>query len=441
MNFLRKYSAFLIPAAVVVVAVILFVPTILIGRSVKKDMEESISSGNQIKSLVRKTPSKNQYKEEKLYQDQHAKEAKEVEKSARYSSRRGLISYDIFPEPRDTSQQIFIGFGRKFREAIDGPGGLIKRMNALDAPSEINIIKETERKGGTLKKQRKRSTSQRKKKKGAGGAMRDAVCRRRAEEISVYANPKIFKWYDFWEDYEFIGSETALQDCWYTQNSYWVYEDVVETIRMMNAGSDCVFTSPVKRLVGISFTGPIPELSERSRSSTSSGFVDDIPGYVLVLEDEPIGVQTWTGRKGNNKIDIIHFYLSVIIDSKTLMPFMRELCSEKEHDYREGYQEDGAVSTYKHNQITILKSQIRSVVKTSDAHSNYKYGSDAVIRLDLACEYIFNRSGYDQIKPKPIKELLGQWKGTTSSKTASSIKKTSGSKKTSRSRRSLEIDE
>ncbi len=406
MNFLRKYSAFLIPLAIVVVAVILFVPTMLIGRSVKKDMEESISSGKQIKSLVRKTPSQDQYKEEKLYQDQHAKEAEEVGKSARYNSRRRLISYDIFPKPRDTSQQIFIEFGRKFREAIDGPGGLIKRMNALDAPSEIDIVKETERKGGTFET-RKKSTSRRKKKKDTGGAMRDAVCRRRAEEISVYANPKIFKWYDFWEDYEFIGSETALKDCWYTQNSYWVYEDVVETIRMMNANSDCVFTSPVKRLVGISFTGSIPELSDRSRPSKSANF-GDVPGYVLTLEDEPVGVQTWTGRKGNNKIDVIHFYLSVIIDSKTLMPFMRELCSEKEHDYREGYLEDGAVSTYKHNQITILKSRISSVVKTSDAHSNYKYGSDAVIRLDLACEYIFNRGGYDMIKPKPIKELLGQ---------------------------------
>ncbi len=438
MNFLRKYSAFLIPLAIVVVAATLFVPTILIGRSVKKDMEESISSGNQIKSLVRKTPSKNQYKEEKLYQDQHAKEAEAVERSASYNSRRGLISYDIFPEPRDTSQQIFIEFGRKFREGIDGPDGLIKRMNALDAPSEIDIMKETERKGGALQQQRKRS-SRRKTKKSSGSAMRDAVCRRRAEEISVYANPKIFKWYDFWEDYEFTGSETALKDCWYTQNSYWVYEDVVETIKMMNAGSDCVFTSPVKRLVGISFTGPIPELSERSRSLISA-VIEDTPDYVLTLADEPVGVQTWTGRKGNNKIDVIHFYLSVIIDSKTLMPFMRELCSEKEHDYREGYLEDGAVSTYKHNQITILKSQIRSVVQTSGAHSDYKYGSDAVIRLDLACEYIFNRGGYDMIKPKPIKELLGQWKGTTSSKTAGSIRKTFTSKKSSKSRRSLGID-
>ena len=312
MNFLRRYSTFLIPAGIVVIAVILFIPTILIGRSVKKDMDESISGGNEIKSLVRKAPSKNQYKEEKLYQDQHAKEAEEVEKFAEYSSRRELISYDIFPEPKDTSQQIFIEFGRKFREVIDGADGLIKRMNALDAPSEVDIIKETERKGGTLS-QRKRS-SQRKKKKGTGGAMRDAVCRRRAEEISVYANPKLFKWYDFWEDYEFIGSETALQDCWYTQNSYWVYEDVVETIRMMNAGSDCVFTSPVKRLVGISFTGEIPELSERSRALTSAGF-GDIPGYVLAPEDEPIGVQTWTGRKSGSKIDVIHFYLSVIKDA------------------------------------------------------------------------------------------------------------------------------
>lgn len=444
MNFLKKYLVFLIPTAIVVTAVILFVPTILIGRSLKKDMQDSISRGSKIKSLIRKTPSKNQYKEEKLYQDQHANEAEAIAKSAGYSSRRALTSYDIFPEPKDTSQQIFIEFGRKFREAIDGPNGLIKKMNALDAPSEIDIRKETERKGGTLRKQSKKTTSQKKKKKGAGGAMRDAVCRRRAEEISVYANPRIFKWYDFWENYEFIGSETALKDCWYTQNSYWVYEDVVETIRMMNAGSDCVFTSPVKRLVGISLTGPIPELSERGKISMDFG---DVPGYVLTLEDEPVGVQTWTGRKCDGKIDVIHFSLSVIIDSKTVMPFMRELCSEKEHEYREGYQEDGAVSTHKHNQITILRSQIRTVVKNSEAHSDYKYGNDAVIRLDLACEYIFNRSGYDQIKPKPIKELLGQVKESTSTKTSSSTKKKSKSKKrsrskkTSKSKRALEIDE
>lgn len=429
MNFLRKYLVFLIPIAIVIVAVVLFIPTILIGRSVKKDMEESISSGSQIKSLVRKTPSKNQYKSEKLYQDQHAKEAEEVEKAAKYSSCRSLISYDLFPEPKDTSQQIFIKFGRKFREAIDGPNGFIKKMKALDAPSEIDILKETERKGGSLSKKRKQRASQRRKKKSGGGAMRAAVCRRRAEGISVYANPRIFKWYDFWEDYEFTGSETALQDCWYTQNSYWVYEDVVETIMMMNAGSECVFTSPVKRLVGISFTGPIPEISERSSQSRSGAGFGDTPGYVLTLEDEPVGVQTWTGRKGNKKIDVIHFYVSVIIDSKTLMPFMRELCSEKEHEYREGYTEDGAISTYKHNQITILRSQIRSIVKTSDAHSDYKYGNDAVVRLDLACEYIFNRGGYDQIKPKPIKQLLGQAKETASSKATGSKKKRSKSKR------------
>ena len=154
-----------------------------------------------------------------------------------------------------------------------------------------------------------------------------------------------------------------------------------------------------------------------------------MPGYVLTLDDEPVGVQTWTGRKGDGEIDVIHFCVSVIIDSKTLMPFMRELCSEKEHEYREGYAEDGAVSTYKHNQITILRSQIRSILKTSDAHSDYKYGNDAVIRLDLACEYIFNRDGYDQIKPEQIKQLLGQVKETASSKSTGSTKRKSRSKK------------
>jgi hypothetical protein len=117
------------------------------------------------------------------------------------------------------------------------------------------------------------------------------------------------------------------------------------------------------------------------------------------------------------------------------MPFMRELCSEKEHDYREGYQEDGQVSTHKHNQITILRSKIRTVEKSSDAHIDYKYGSDGVIRLDLACEYVFNRGGYDQIKPKPIQELLGQTKASTSVGTSSSKKKRFKSKKRSKSRK------
>jgi hypothetical protein len=40
-------------------------------------------------------------------------------------------------------------------------------------------------------------------------------------------------------------------------------------------------------------------------------------------------------------------------------------------------------------------------------HSKHRYGDAAVVRLNLVCEYIFHRIGYDDIKPQAIKELLG----------------------------------
>ena len=114
---------------------------------------------------------------------------------------------------------------------------------------------------------------------------------------------------------------------------------------------------------------------------------------------------------------------------------MKALCSQKEHKYREGYSENGEIKTYKHNQITILKSEIEAIVRSSPGHEDYRYGDEAVVRLDMTCEYIFDRSGYDQIKPAPIKAMLGQSLDKTSSESKSSKKKTSRSSRSSKSKK------
>ena len=62
----------------------------------------------------------------------------------------------------------------------------------------------------------------------------------------------------------------------------------------------------------------------------------------------------------------------------------------------------------RHNQISILQSDLKVVDKTASEHELYRYGKGAVMQLDLICEYLFDRAGYDAIKPKPIKERLGQ---------------------------------
>jgi len=454
MNFIRKYSVLLIPVGVIFVAVVLFVPTLLTGRSISKDMQASIAKGRKIASIRSKVPSRAQSDVEKLYQAEHKKDADGIVQLARRSTQRELISYKIFPKPEDTSQQIFVQFGAQYRAAIDD---LIKSVNALDAPGDIDIRKETTTKGGSGGSVgggrlggfgRFGTITTGGKKESSRSAIVDAVCNKRAESIPVYANPNLFNWYRFWENYKYAGSNTATKDCWYSQVAYWIYEDVVETIKVMNAGSDSVYTSPVKRLLGVSFKSPV-DYVDTSRMLLA--VVDDEPGYITDNSPGMLGVEPWTGRICDDDIDVLHFSVSVIVDSKAFMPFIKELCSEKEHKYREGYSTSGQERIYKHNQITVLQSAIEPVNRTAKEHEYYRYGDGAVVRLSLVCEYIFNRSAYDKIKPEPIKELLGQSAATTQTSTSGSPKKKSSTKtKTStkdkskgilRSRRSVDIEE
>jgi hypothetical protein len=89
------------------------------------------------------------------------------------------------------------------------------------------------------------------------------------------------------------------------------------------------------------------------------------------------------------------------------MPFMSELCSAKEHTFR-GYDGEQAPQTFMHNQITILESTLKSINPDDREHELYRYGDDAVMQLDLVCEYVFYKAGYDPFKPSSIKEQPGE---------------------------------
>jgi len=433
MKFIRKYSALLIPIGIIFVSVLIFIPTILMGHSLRNEIEQgSVSQGDTIGSMVRKAPSSEQYEIEKQYQAQQGKDADGIAQLAKQSSQRMLISYKIFPEPKGISQQRYVDFGKDYRSAIEK---LVKSMNALDAPSESDIQKETNRKVSGARGARKRTT-----KRGKAGQQEDstsiiidAVCQKRAESIQVYANPNLFNWYGFWDDYEYIGSSGAIKDCWHSQVSYWIYQDVVATINSMNTGFEDVLTSPVKRLIGVSFEGPV-EYQVQRRGEVSLGR-EDKPIYVSDEEVQILGVKPWTGRIGNAEIDVVHFSVGVVLESREFMSFIKELCSEKEHLFREGYQENGLEKLYKHNQITVLKSEINPIVPDSENHKYYRYGDGASVEVMLVCEYVFNRGGYDVIKPKSIKELLDQGKKSDEPKSKSKKKKSSRKKSSRKKKR------
>ena len=104
---------------------------------------------------------------------------------------------------------------------------------------------------------------------------------------------------------------------------------------------------------------------------------------------------------------MIHFYLGVVVDHRSVSSFLRELCSEKTHKFRAGFAANGKEMEYKHNSITILGSSIDPVEMTNEEHQMYRYGPNAVVTLMLDCEYLFHRAGYDAIQPDLIKKDLG----------------------------------
>lgn len=431
--FFKKYSALMLPAGLLLAGLILFLPTVLIGRSVGTKKQEWERLAATLDNLVRNTPPKEEAEQVKSILNRFEEEVKTVQTLAMQTTQRDLIKYGIFPKSEETSSQIFLDFGRRYRAALEQM--ITERLKAMDAPSDAEIRAA----GGTAVPG------------GAGGAMVgggeyfgggigggalvgaavadnpmvNALCTARAERIAVYANPRVFAWYDFWESYQFAGSDQALRDCWFAQTAYWIYEDVIATIEAMNAGSERVADSPVKRLLGVSFQRPVSEVSTvYSPSVSPRGFgglggvvTMDQPAYILPGSPSPLGVRPWTGRVGNEDLDVVHFAVSVIVDSRYTQAFLKELCSSKTHVYREGFKENGELQQARHNQISILASTFSAVEKQSPAHLYYRYGTDAVMRVDLVCEYLFYRKAYDAIKPEPVKVLLGQSAGASMSPT------------------------
>ena len=393
MDFIKKNMAIIVPAAIAIAAILLFVPTSIIRGKIRKNLDSSVSQARSIESMIKTTTSARQSEIVQKYQDEHQQDANDIADLARQSSQRQLLSYKIFPDPNEISQQIFGQFERNYTKAIEDL--ILKDLGALDAPTDAEIQQASGSSEMSLKRRGRDETDQ-------DAKITALIYKKRAETVPVYAHPKVLGGYDFWKDWKYEGTKLSTQDCWYCQIAYWIHKDVIDTITAINAGSDSVLTSPVKRLLGSGFQSS--DATEQSR-----GGVGSLPSYVEELTDgiSPI----WTGRKGDDDIDVVHFSIAVVVRSKDTLRFMQELCSEKQH-YFSGYTGGEQRQEYRHNQITILQSDIETIERDSVEHKRYLYGDDAVVRLNLVCEYIFNRAGYDKIKPESIKEQLDQLEKT-----------------------------
>jgi hypothetical protein len=386
---LKKNISLIIPAAITTLAVMLFIPTVIIQGKISKRLEQSQRLGKEVESAIRSAVPARQFEIVKTYEDKHQQDACDIQKLAIKTTQRALLSYKIFPEPEESSRQIFDEFKKTYNTAFER---LIKDMNALDAPTDIEIRKEI----GSIQSETPTGSPDRQATDKGSEKIIDLICKKRCEQIPCYAKPQVFSGYAFWNNWEYRGTEPAVRDCWYCQLAYWIHEDVVDTINKINASSNTVANSSVKRLLGIRFASP-----DAANIETSNG--TELPVYVT---DKSGGLcQPWTTRRSNDQIDVVHFSLAVIIRADDVMRFMDELCSEKTH-YFSGYKNNQPTQQFKHNQITILQSNIEPVDRDDQNHKRYRYGQEAVVHLNLICEYIFDKEGYDIIEPNSVKQEI-----------------------------------
>ncbi len=401
LSFLGDYSSLVVPVILAVVAGLLFVPTILMQKNLKAEIaKESIgNNGRRVESFLgQEELSGRQWVQAKEFQDAFAQDAQSISLLTESSSQRQLLRNNLFPAPpNEVSQYIYRDFGNNFRS---GAEEMINRLNGRDCPTQVELDKHMNRSpaavtGGYNPAVRRRDESQ----KESDKIIIEELCTGIARKNSVYINPSDMAGYDFWQEYEYPGKKQAVEDCWYWQTGYWIIEDVAATVEKLNRRSDSVFSSPVKRIVSVSFTA-----AEKSGARISGALRtgSNKPKYVVSLKDGL--VVPLTARKCDDSMDVVHFRIVVVIDARALPEFFRELCSVKEHKFRGFSGEEERV--LRHNQITILRSSYEMVNHDDEENKLYRYGEDAVVRLELTCEYIFNRKGYEEVMPFSVKEML-----------------------------------
>jgi hypothetical protein len=230
----------------------------------------------------------------------------------------------------------------------------------------------------------------------------EEVCADKARSAKVYANPVDIGGYAYWSDWKFEKLDKAIKDAWYWQIAYWIIEDITATIGQMNKDSENVLTAPVKRIMSAQFTQSRTGRSMLGRGRRMMNVPKDkqTPTYATGVRNAMTGTPC-TGRFTDGVQDIMQFEVRVIVRSADAMRYVQELCSAKTHKFR-GWLGDQPEQTYKHNQISILESQIAPVDREDFDHSSFQYGEDEVVDVDLVCEYALVRAAYASLIPKEV---------------------------------------
>ena len=465
MGFLKQRLFWVVCTVIVLLSIGLLVADGMRNSSNEEELAKIGKDCDRVYSTIRKDAKKvytNQLNRVKQNRQDVQADAQHVSKQALLTANRPVFYPEVFPKLKDeTHRKHFYGnFATTYCDLIDD---FLTRINAKDKPSDEEIdvtlakIHQTEEDtppGGAPARPAQgglgmdagmgmgpgmgpgmpggmgmgsgRRTSQRTT-RGAADAQDELLIedlrRKRAEEVTLYANRDAFCCYEYWHAKTLNERKTMQVHSWLTQVAAWIQEDVVESIVQINGTDTAVAESPVKRLIEISFGGDSVQAKggagymggSTARSRNEAGTADrtndamQLPCYITKDEDgEPVGdiTSSFTGRISGDMFDVVHFSTSVIIDSPKISDFINALQSSKSSELTLS---DGTTVQQKRNQITVIQIITERLDVAAENAAGYYYGSGSLCTLRLVCEYVFFRnegSVYTTMMPEAAQKLF-----------------------------------
>jgi hypothetical protein len=425
LSFLKNNLSLLASILIAVVALLLFIPTKILGSKLRKTVEaQSVQTARTIASLSGQIEEAMQAKQMEPYMTAYARDANAIEAKMREATLRELLSYRLFPDTNERTTLLYEDFGHRYLGGIDamlegmnagGPATPAEIQAALKNAPQSALGGEYGAYGGLYGQSSVMPMNMGTSLYGQGQDLSttsmtepqrkivETVCREKAQAAGVYARQADVAGYTYWADWQFEDRDAAYRDCWYWQIGYWIIEDVMTTIREMDEGSTSVIDAPVKRLMNVDFALRTAGRSFRRPSRGFRGTTNQKENPIYVTSVKDAMTTPCTGRYSNEQIDVVHFDVRVVVKAADAMTFIKRLCSAKQHKFS-GWKGDQPVQTFAHNQISVLESSTAPVTNQSYEHARYRYGDAPVVELDLICEYLFDKAAYEDMKPQLVKD-------------------------------------
>ena len=434
MDFIKKRLMLISCLGVVLLGIVLFIPAFMVNAENVDEKKKLKTEYDNVQRFQNNIIHDNEQAQSETNVELAVKDAEYVTTLAKETSHRPLIFDEVFPKLKEqTNAKLYYQkFSRNYCQIIDQ---YLQQLNAGDRPSEReeDDIRNEQLDEDALA----RGLGNAGRSRGRGWADADspvtklinAFRRQRAEKISIYANTGVFFGFEHWKGEPTGDQETMLMDSWFTQLAAWIQEDVVFTIKQVNADSGSVFDSTVKRLVEISFGGSSlagrvlagrPGQNTKARRSNAGGVADiredmrrtKTPVYVIATRDSKGEIVSSFGemcipyqdRASCDLVDVAHFELAVVIDAIRIHDFINALQSEK---FNLVTGPDGVSDKQNiRNQITVLQIVVEPIDIQAEQDAGYYYGTGVFKVLRLNCEYIFFKTGYEEFKPEPVQKLF-----------------------------------